>query len=310
MRILFALALIVWIGFAYSDVPIQTPRIKTEQKAAQPPEDHGNAKQLPATAVVKPPSNAKTKNPEANARHSGEEGTEFWPQFHGVRIKITDSLLVLFTFILAIFTGLLWNSTHNLWAETKAAGKTTEKAANAANTSAKATMLAERAYVKMSHVSPGVRWIEGNKELFEIEVEVKNHGRTPASVTDVMIGAKLLENGVLLPKPFPYPTRERESIPNAFLVTNETFFHTRTFPLRGQDLADAKCGAKKLWIFGHVDYIDTFNTRHRAGYVRFYIPVVDDGRKNNLFYMTEARYNYDRPRKQGEGNDWDEDRQV
>lgn len=176
--------------------------------------------------------------------------------------------------------------------------------ATAAKSQSDSLILAERAYVKMSHVSPGVRWVARNDELFQIEVEVKNHGRTPANVTDVMIGAKLLENGELLPDPFPYSASARESIPNAFLVTNETFFATRHFPLRGQNLADVRSGGKKLWIFGHVDYIDAFNFRHRSGYVRIYVPHIDDGKQNNLYYSTEARYNYDRQRVNGEGGDW------
>lgn len=194
--------------------------------------------------------------------------------------------------------GMFWFQLRVMTGATKAAGV----AADAAKTSAGAVMLAERAYVKMSHVPPGVQWFERNKQMIRVEVEVKNHGRTPASVTDVKIGAKLLENGELLQEPFSYPTRE--SVPNAFLVTNEAFFHDVHFQFRGQDLDATKSGAKKLWIFGHVDYIDTFDTRHRSGYVRVYVPAVEDGKQNNLFYMTEAKYNYDRPRKPGEGNDW------
>ena len=245
----------------------------------------------------------------------------FWHTLHDSH----DELLVIFTALLFGVTAYLVKYTRGLLIEArkqfphfkenveaaKSAAKTAQDSADAANTNAKALRLAERAYVKMSHVPPGVRWIKEHPELCEVEVEIKNYGRTPANVTDARIGAALLENGKPLPDEFPYGSAKRESFPNAFLVTNEAFFlQPKSIPLRGKDLTDTKCYGKTLWIFGHVDYIDTFNQRHRSGYVRIFNPHVDDGKRNNLFYMTERRYNYDRPRKNGEGNDWDEEPQL
>jgi hypothetical protein len=42
------------------------------------------------------------------------EGTEFWSPFYGYRVKITDSLLVLFTLLLFFATLALWLSTRRL----------------------------------------------------------------------------------------------------------------------------------------------------------------------------------------------------
>lgn len=177
--------------------------------------------------------------------------------------------------------------------------------AAAAKTSADAVMLAERAYVKLSHVAPGVR-IKQDANHGEVQIEVKNHGRTPAAVTDVIIDAKLLDHGVPLPQPFPFRTEAREAFPNAFLVPQEAFYVAKIFPLRGDDLINATSGGQRLWVFGHVDYRDTFGRRHRGGYVRIYEAALDDGdKKNNLVYMIEGNYNFDRPRMSGEGNDWD-----
>lgn len=177
--------------------------------------------------------------------------------------------------------------------------------AAAAKTSADAVMLAERAYVKLSHVPPGVR-IKQDANYGEVQIEVKNHGRTPAAVTDVIIDAKLLDHGVPLPQPFPFRTEAREAFPNAFLVPQEAFYVAKTFPLRGDDLINATRGGRRLWVFGHVDYRDTFGRRHRGGYVRIYEPGLADGdKKNNLVYMVEGNYNFDRPRVPGEGNDWE-----
>lgn len=300
MRYLLGLLLLFAIGLAYSQKPDQskTDRIQkahsTKPGKQVAPDPYGSENN---------PLVVKRLDAEETAERRKQQATERAEKAHN------EERLILWTIVLAAATILLaFVASGQLWMFWKQLGlmknavRDGTRAANAAKDSANAVMLAERAYVKMSHVPPGVRWFEKNKELFQIEVEIKNYGRTPASVTDVKLGAKLLENGELLREPFFYHVRE--AIPNAFLVTNEAFFHQGHFPLRGQDLDDAKSGTKKLWIFGHVDYIDTFKTRHRSGYVRVYIAIVDDGKQNNLFYMTEARYNYDRPRTKGEGNDW------
>jgi len=302
MRWLF-LSLVLVSGFAWSDIPGKAiPQMIGIYQGNQQAKGEQRGTQNSPVFVK---GDVTTKQDKEQADKDAKE--------REIKAKV-DTDLVEYTFWLAVFSGCMilvaaiqiglfvWQLTLMARA-TKDAGQ----AAEAANTSANAVMLAERAYVKMSHVSPGVRWFEKNEELFEVEVEVKNHGHTPASVTDVRIGAKVLNNDELLPEPFPYSISPRtaDSIPNAFLVTNETFFYTRCFPLRGQDLADVKCGGKRLWIFGHADYIDTFGKRHRSGYVRAYISIVDDGQKNNLFFMHGKQYNYDRARQKGEGSDWD-----
>jgi hypothetical protein len=83
-----------------------------------------NAEQQ-ANGALKSEKNAKGEaqtptqtNEERDGKHPEQrenKGTEFWPSFLGVRLKITDSLLAAFTFGLLIFTGLLWNSTEKLW---------------------------------------------------------------------------------------------------------------------------------------------------------------------------------------------------
>src|ERR1700689_1383165 len=68
------------------------------------------------------------KHSGENSQQSENEGTEFWPPFFGIRVKITDSLLAAFTLGLLVFTALLWGSTDNLWKAGKDALETTERA--------------------------------------------------------------------------------------------------------------------------------------------------------------------------------------
>src|SRR5208283_5434030 len=42
------------------------------------------------------------------------DGTEFWPAAFGIRLKITDSIIALFTVVLALATWALWDATRNL----------------------------------------------------------------------------------------------------------------------------------------------------------------------------------------------------
>ncbi len=181
--------------------------------------------------------------------------------------------------------------------------ETAAVAAKAAEESAKATLIqtqsamdAERAYVKLSHLEPGIERLNDRSSV--VKIEVKNWGRTPAHITDVIIGFKKLDFGTPLPIPYPYPDAQRESFPNGFLVPNELLYvhqHVGT-----QQVLDT---SKQLWVFGHVDYVDIFDRRWRGGYARKYVNRSD----NNLIYNTEDRDNFDRERTPDEGRDWNEE---
>src|ERR1700730_17787777 len=70
--------------------------------------------------------------------------------------------------------------------------------------------------------------------------------------------------------------------------------------------------------------LDRFGTRHRSGYARMYNPWIESKgiqpddptvtsqseieerhkRRNNLVFMSQSGYNYDRKREEDEGSDW------
>ncbi len=177
------------------------------------------------------------------------------------------------------------------------------KVANAASAQANSLKAAERAYVKLAHTE--APHIDQKKNWGAVRMEIKNYGRTPATVTDAVFGANLLDIAASLEIPPPYPANDvREAIPHAFLVTQDFFYTSKTFPLVERDREAILCGEKRLWIFGYVDYIDAFNERYRGEWVRVYNPLLDDGEQNTLVYPNIGRYNSDRKRKNGEGNDW------
>ena len=55
------------------------------------------------------------------------------------------------------------------------------------------------------------------------------------------------------------------------------------------------------WLFGVVDYDDVFGQRHQVGYGRIFNKIAGD-----FVFIANDRYNYDRPRVVGKGNDWNQ----
>jgi hypothetical protein len=147
------------------------------------------------------------------------------------------------------------------------------------------------------------------------KIGIKNFGRTPANVTDVLIKALLLPSSQALPE-IPDYARERKDSPKAFLVSGDEFFYTDVVKISAAEVPQLRNETITLWLYGYVDYIDQFGQRHRGGYARVYSPAFDNRgtyktdeefkARSNLLFVSQDGYNYDRTRKKGEGNDWDE----
>src|SRR5206468_4261380 len=93
----------------------------TEQKPDSPLEgEDGGQRHEQGAAPTSPPIPAHQPSTAERPAHTDakkgeEEGTEFWPTFLGLRLKVTDSLLVLFTAALVGVTCALVRSTNKLW---------------------------------------------------------------------------------------------------------------------------------------------------------------------------------------------------
>ncbi len=278
----------------------QAPQIQTKKESngslkGQEKSQSQNTKtnNVISPAPTFPPKFSDDKSAKPT-QHSNEERNEYWPSFLGLQLKITDSLLVLFTFFLAIFTCSLSRTTSRIDEHSVAS---------------------ERAYVQLSHTSPGLN-LDDSGFTF-IKVEVKNFGRTPAKVTDVFLTPKWVD-GNRLPDVLPDDNTDSRDTTRAFLVTGGYIFHIEPFP----DLLDPRFAyadelkSKTLVIYGYVDYIDKFGQRHRGGYARVYSQKEDDrglyasdklyAERSNLVFPGQGRHNYDRRRSPGEGRDWNE----
>jgi hypothetical protein len=163
----------------------------------------------------------------------------------------------------------------------------------------KTTKTTERAYLKMSHVSPPGVNFDGLGQSW-VRMEVRNYGRTPAEITAVVVDFKWAPIGEPVPPPINKPTGNGDM--KAFLVTNQAFYFTHQKALGVSLKDDIKDGKQNLFVFGYVDYIDKFRQHHRAGYARVYNRITDTHRKgyaqrNNLDFVTQEGYNYDHQRK-------------
>ena len=138
----------------------------------------------------------------------------------------------------------------------------------------------------------------------DISVDVKNFGRTPARITDLLLSTMIIGRNLPLPPDPIYTSPINRVLPSAFLVSNDSFNVSSSLLILGDvQFNNITMGELQLFVVGYVDYVDQFRERHRSGYGRRY---AHDADGNNLVFIDARGYNYDRVRLPGEGNDWNE----
>lgn len=164
------------------------------------------------------------------------------------------------------------------------------QAARAAAKTVGAMRRSERAYVKMSHLPSGLDLIS-QPGFAGFVVEIKNHGRTPATITDVLFQLDWFDDENPAPDRPIYRFDEPRRKVGGFLVSQDFFFHHRILPMPTEGNVEGE-----LWLYGYVDYTDEFGENHRGGYARRYRPNGD----NNLIFASKTGWNYDEPRQSHE----------
>lgn len=227
--------------------------------------------------------------------------------YTGYQALFTFALLVVGVFQLGFFWWQLGMIRESL-SDTKIAAEAAKSNAIAALEQAKAITLSERAYVKFSHVPPGLQF-EAMGGVW-VQMQIKNFGRTPARIQRVAFTFLYLPKGEVPPIEPPRIPLERVDTCLAFLVPNDEIFSAKQASL-GMDVASkVRNGEGTILVWGHVDYLDQFDQRHRAGYGRVYEAEIDrqaddageatDNKRSNLMLVVEKSYNYDRPRQPDE----------
>ena len=252
--------------------PPYAPKVNTDQQA------HGALKgEEKAQASEHSPAKPNEEHGRKDVEQREEDGTEFWPSFLGLRLKITDSLIAGFTLGLLIFTGLLWRSTDKLWlagekqlrllAETSEAQSREMQASIAeAKKSADAAMLAvgsDRAWMTLDEpmIMPvNNATIDGvqHRNGFMFAAWWKNMGRSPATHAEIASDHCLVpiddinEPPSFIPRWYKEPGAGSTVGPNA---------RVRSLPraVGAQERQLIEDGSMAIILFAEVRYRDTFN---------------------------------------------------
>jgi hypothetical protein len=265
------MAALVWVAFygAYAGLNSreaqQAQWIKTEerandsagpQKATAP--DKTTAESTPSAEKQILPLRGERERTK-NGEYVEQNGTEFWPPLLGYRLKVTDTLIALFTALLFAATIGLWLSTRRLW---KVARETFEAS--------------ERAFVFVDGFTPEVTTLADQPDVmfpesvppqnrglvvtrFAVQPRWKNGGNTPTR--DMRIQVDWRGPGGTLtsyeyrtpPEPFFLAPRAVEpsdiiEMPGANALINEGNIILGEPPM--------------MFIWGRADYMDIFGRPH------------------------------------------------
>jgi hypothetical protein len=250
---LFSIAMIGSLVFAVivlTHAPLKhppyAPQVHTEQQAMGALESRQDAKRSAE-------GSAKTDE-EHSGKHSeqgDDQGTEFWPAVFGIRVKITDSLLAVFTLGLLIFTALLWLSTDKLW-------KAGERQLALAQSSSERQL---RAYLYIEKIP-----VKRHGDTFRVAFWIKNFGQTPAHNAKVEYVFEIVDCVDKKPTEIPVAT-DTASLGSIAPLTDSYELDDQ---LTGVDLLSIQSGDKAIYLTGSITY-DTEFSQGRVTNFRYLI---------------------------------------
>lgn len=236
---------------AYSQIPQNAPRVESKEQSKDTPQTKYNSYASPKnnsplpTISLKPSSNINTKKASDDAQYTSDEASEYWAVF-GRRVKVTDTLLVVFTGLLFVATVFLYFATRSL----------VESAENTASTQM-------RAYCTVI-VNDGIFQESGRNIRFEARPRIVNTGNTPAHKVRYRAAAAILPN--ILPDDFTFPLPQTE-IGGAVLGPHHHFDMSATvnsFVLDADVESIKRCNDNALHAWGIVTYIDAFGKERQT----------------------------------------------
>lgn len=249
------LLLVLSAGIAQSQEPPKAPRVEAKQKAENSPKSQDQSKAIPPVAepaATAPPqtTQAKTSKAGEHAQNSGEEGTEFWSPFFGYRLKVTDTLLVLFTAMVFGATWLLWRAT--------------DKLVTGAEDTARRQL---RAYVGIEKLES--EWGRPQGDLVTT-VRVKNSGQTPAY--NVVLRNTVALVSTVGPRTFEEPPENARRPMSTLAAGGATEMLPKTNELTDRDCAAIRSGIMNLYLYGRIDYTDVFKIAQYTTFRAYFHP--------------------------------------
>ena len=251
LRAALCSTLLVFSNPVYSQQPQETPQVKPQQKTESTLKQEKNADKS-----VEKPNNVAPSSPivvtlpakeeeKRDTNKADEEGTEFWPSFFGYRLKITDTLLVLFTAGLFIATYFLWRATKNL---VKGAEETAERQL--------------RAYIFLdgavcTATAPAPAFV----------MTFKNFGQTPAKK-----GSYWIDSAIDSPEATHFRKSSRrisgdfQLAPNSIIQIHELNTEPEQLTLFPEQVIAFNEGRIAFFIFGCFEYTDAFDKRRMTNF--------------------------------------------
>jgi len=195
-------------------------------------------------------------------------------------VSITDVLLAAFTLALAYFTYLLYEVTREL--------------RKVAHRQDRHYTLTERAYLELSHEHPGLKWSDDGRPGFQLKMT--NKGSTPCRLVDFKMGFALwYRKGSFDLLPAPVYDKTSEFNPARGFLLPGGYIYVSCWKVKDNTDFQVQIGkGATLLAYCYVEYSDIFGNLHHAGWGREYEPV-NEGKQNNLGYLSSEDYNYDRP---------------
>jgi hypothetical protein len=254
LRAVLCSTLLVLSSTVYSQQSQETPQVKPQQQTESALKQEKNAdKSVEKTNNVAPNSPIVVTLPakveeKRDTNKTDEEGTEFWPPFLGYRLKITDTLLVLFTAGLFGATYFLWSATKNL--------------VNGAEETAERQL---RAYVFFEKGGISDKTQDSATPIFNLVF--RNYGQTPTK------GAYWIDSAVgAINDERQFPISERritetfQLAPGAFLSVinfNDEPQQLRLFPEQAKAFSESRIA---FFIFGCLEYTDAFGKSRKTSF--------------------------------------------
>lgn len=182
------------------------------------------------------------------------QSTEFWPPIFGYQLKITDTLVALFTFGLFVATALLWRATKKL---VDGAQETAERQLRA-YVSVKEIVMEQLRHRPQYGLQGEVQ--QGAIHSYRIFVMLENTGQTPTRHARVNINWQIRPDK--LPSTFDYPNGETELA----VIGARSVFGSPGFFVSIADVGTVAAKERKLFLWGWVEYDDVFKVtpRHRT----------------------------------------------
>jgi hypothetical protein len=245
--------------------PINGPQQQTNKSAAQ----QSNAGYDPGAAAQHPSFSECQQSINENAKGDGDAGhdkqkvnetDEYWVVC-GYRVKITDTLLVVFTFLLTGVTALL-----------VVVGELQRRQLKRTNDQAAAI---ERAYVfaKVKLVSDwNLVGTDGNKNAM-INVIFGNRGKTHAAIQRVHWRCILRVNDETAPQDFGGCSDTDETWPQGLVIAAG---RDRLHPIKpgqpSETVDKIMDGTLVFFVIGFIDYLDIHKVSHQTSFCWHYMP--------------------------------------